>query len=95
MIFNFKSARLRSRRTHYAVLAGLWAYTLLWAALGLAIILNRQADVPIVVGVLAVGLFVIGTPPFKNLFLSYDKYEARWRRANMPRGPQTQARDEA
>ena len=95
MIFNFKSVRLRSRRTHYAVLAGLWVYTLLWAALGIAIILNRQADVPIVVGVLAVGLFVIGTPPFGNLFLSYDRYESRWRRANMTRTSPPKERDEA
>ena len=95
MIFNPKSTQLRSRRTHYAVLTGLWIYTLAWAALGIAIILNRQSDVPLVVGVLAIGLFVIGTPPFKNLFLSYTKYEARWRRANMRRDSQAKERDEA
>lgn len=79
MIFNRKSSELRSKRLHYLVLAGLWIYTLAWSALGIGIILGRQADVPLAVGVLVIVLFVIGTPPFKDLFCSYGKYEARWR----------------
>ncbi len=79
----YKGTRFRSRIEHYLALAALWLYTLLWLA-GLGAYAYWYREMSLLLKAALLVPLIIGIPALSDLFYSYRKYEAEWRRENEP-----------
>lgn len=77
----YRGTRLRSKRSHYTMSAGLWLYTFLWLA-GLGANAYWYRHLGLIYKALLLITLVIGTPAVQDLLYSYSKYEEEWRRDN-------------